>query len=90
MPAQANADFSGSASLFSSKATCTIQVILSDELVELIISTLPCPIMGGGIQLSQHGVVSLRYFTGTSCLTLGNVRTSGTSLVPRTPFKGVL
>ena len=54
MPTQANTDFSGSASLFSSSATHTIQVILSDELVELITSILPCPIMGGGINNSLN------------------------------------
>ena len=54
MPAQDNADFSGSVSLFSSNTTCTIRVILSDELVELVESTFPCHIMGGGIDNSLN------------------------------------
>ena len=54
MPARANTDFSGSASLFSSSATHTIQVILSDELVKLVTSALPCAVIGRGIDNSLN------------------------------------
>ena len=54
MLTQANADFSGSVSVFSSNATHTIRVILSDKLVELAGSTLPCPIKGRGIDNSLN------------------------------------
>ena len=54
MPARDNADFSGSASLFSSSATHTIQVMLSDELVELVTSIFSCPIIGGGTNNSLN------------------------------------